>query len=138
MNPETLDQLFRSLPREKASEFFTERVMARVREKGAAAPARRPYAMAFASLFLLLGLAGAAGWRQWETREAARLAAARAEQLRLERELDQIKEMTAGLQPVVYVGSTQDYDVYIDVRALEPEPATVVPASYRTASRPGV
>ena len=46
--------------------------------------------------------------------------------------------MTAGLQPVVYVGSTQDYDVYVDLRALEPEPATVMPASYRPASRPGV
>ncbi|HEU5162973.1 MAG TPA: hypothetical protein VFV54_07505 [Thermoanaerobaculia bacterium] len=138
MKPETLDQLFRSLPREKASEFFTERVMARVREKRAAAPARRTYAVAFASLLVVIGLASAAGWRRWETQEEARLAAARAEQVRLERELDQIKEMTAGLQPVVYVGSTQDYDVYIDLRALEPEPATVVPASYRTAPRPGV
>ena len=139
MNPETLDQQFRSLPREKASELFTERVMARVRETRSAAPARGGYALAFASLLVVaLGLAGAAGWRQWEKEEAARLAAARAEQTRLEQELNQIKEMTAGLQPVVYVGSTQDYDVYVDLRALEPEPASVAPASYRPASRPGV
>lgn len=139
MHPEPLDPLFRSLPRETASDYFTQRVMARIREGRAPAPLRRIAALATAAtLMLAVGLAGVAGWQRAERVEAARLTAARAEQLGIEKELEQIKELTAGLQPVVYVGSTPEYDVYIDLRALQQAPPVATPASYRTASRPGV
>ena len=140
MNPETLDPLFRSLPREKASELFTQSVMARVRERSADVRApRRGLAFALAALFVVTtGLVGAAGWRRAEKAEQTRLAAARAEQRRLETELQQIKEMTAGLQPVFYVGSTTEYDYYIDLRTLQDGAAVAQPASYQPGSRPGI
>jgi hypothetical protein len=141
MNPEPLDQLFRSLPREKASELFTERVMARVRARTAEAAApRRRLALAFAALALVIttGLVGAAGWRRAQLAEQTDLAAARAEQQRLEIELQQLKEMTAELQPVFYVGSTPRYDYYIDLRTLQEGSAVAHPASYQPGSRPGI
>lgn len=137
MIPESLDPLFHSLPRERASELFTERVMARVRTHAAPAPRLRRSVLAIASVFLAaIALASVASFRRAERQDAVE--AARAEQMRIERELEQIKEMTAGLQPVVYVGSTGDYDYYIDLRALQEESAVVQPASYREAPRPGI
>ncbi|HEY0593181.1 MAG TPA: hypothetical protein VGF40_15525 [Thermoanaerobaculia bacterium] len=112
--------------------------MARLREERAPAPRRHLAALATATvLAVAIGAAALAGWHRAERIEAARLAAARAEQLRLERELATIKELTAGLQPVVYVGSTPEYDVYIDLDVLRKEPAGAANASYRP-SRPGV
>jgi hypothetical protein len=110
--------------------------MARIRTERPAPSARRRAAFAFASLFVVvLAVATTASWRR---SEEARLAAARAEQHRIEQELHQIKEITAGLQPAVYVGSNQEYDYYIDLRTLEEGATLAQPASYREPSRPGI
>lgn len=138
MLPESPDPLFRSLPRETASEYFTPRVMARIRARRVPRQRTRLAVATAALLMIVAGVAAVGGWRRAETTEAARVAAARAEQLRIARELAEIKDLTAGLQPVVYVGSTPEYDVYVDLETLEQAPPVARPASHRTVSRPGV
>jgi hypothetical protein len=112
--------------------------MARIGEQRGVPSRRRTAAFAMAAMLAAaVGLVTLVGWLRAERVEASRIAA-RAEQLRLERELDEIKEMSAGLQPVVYLGSTTEYDVYIDLQTLQAESAAATPASYRPASKPGV
>ncbi|HVR44720.1 MAG TPA: hypothetical protein VMS56_14900 [Thermoanaerobaculia bacterium] len=123
------------MPRETASEAFTAKVLARV--TGHDRPARIPsfrLAQAIAGAALILAVSGGiARWWLTDRAEELRLAALRTEQATIERELDEIRRLTE-LEPVVYVGSTSDYDYYIDLRDPGSESAATahaVPASFR-------
>ncbi|MGH9456493.1 MAG: hypothetical protein ACRD2J_02520 [Thermoanaerobaculia bacterium] len=69
----------------------------------------------------------------------ARLAAIRAEQQRLERELELLEDVATPANRVVYVGSTSDADYFVDLRALEERSAFAAePAVERASFQPGL
>ena len=137
MNPENVERFLRSLPKERASDFFTPRVMARVRS---ASERRRGgwrrAAVAACATFAVAGMIGLSGWRE-AAREQERLSVVRAEQERLAQELHEIKRIAASTDPVVYVGSSDHYDYFIDLHQLQESSAVAQPAAYRP-SQPGI
>lgn len=136
MDPENVERLLRSLPRERASDFFTPRTIAQVRAGGGRrTDGWRRVAAAGCAIVVVAGVIGLLGRR--EARERERLTAVRAEQQSLERELHDIKQIAAETDPVVYLGSTDHYDYFIDLRQLEETSAVAQPAAYRP-SQPGL
>ena len=136
MAQESIEQLLRSLPKNEASDFFTPRVMAHVRAKGnASALPRFRRAGALAALATVAALAGWMGVERNQRAEEVRMLA---EQQHISRELEEIKRLTAELEPVVYVGSTQNYDYFIDLHNIQDEHARVQPAAYRPELQPGL
>jgi triosephosphate isomerase len=49
-------------------------------------------------------------------RDEARLEALRAEQKKIASELEELKKITSAYEPVLYVGGTDDIDLYVDLR----------------------
>ena len=114
-----LDEVLAALPRERASDDFTEGVLARVAE--ARRPARRAPILALAaSLLLAVGLFGAHSWQERrEARAAAeRVAAMEVEALLIQAELDALREQARQAYPVVYLGGDDDVDVVLDLARL--------------------
>jgi hypothetical protein len=139
MEDQHLGRLLRELPREKARQGFTLRVLARLD----AAPSRglprgllwRPrLAAAFTALVMMS--ASTAGLVHYEQREAQRAArVARAQQLlrELRAEHGQIKrelESLPAAPPVVYLGGNEDMDLVVDMRQVR-EGDGMRPATYR-------
>jgi histidinol-phosphate/aromatic aminotransferase/cobyric acid decarboxylase-like protein len=104
--------------------------MAGVRSGGARrVRAWRRVAAVFGTAAIAIAI-GVFGWRA-ESRDEQRLATVRAEQERLQQELHEIKSIAANAEPVVYVGSTDHYDYFIDLRQLQESSAVAQPAAYR-------
>lgn len=139
MNRENDDLHLRSLPRERASEFFTARVVARVREIELT-PARRSGAIVATSLAGMILLALAVGFMidarrpsvhpPTTTLAAADNAAASAVQ--------SIETGQTQLEPVIYVGSTDHYDFYLDLTPSDTAAAGIHTASYSSEMQPGL
>jgi len=120
MNPERLNELLRSLPREEASERFTPDVMRRTRSVRASSgsPARMVLAWAAAVVILITGAAG-----HWVTRQRdqVRLESIRAEQQQLERELDELKRISEEYSPVLRVNGNDGVDYVVDLNQFNTE-----------------
>lgn len=139
MNRENDGLPLRSLPKEKASELFTVRVMARVREldRRSRPPLRAAVLMSGGGLILLALALGV----MIDARQGASISppvttvASDAEPLSAR---ESIESDATHLEPVIYVGSTDHYDFYLDLRPIEGTAAGVRPASYRGDLQPGL
>jgi hypothetical protein len=137
MKDEELRSLLRSLPRERASNGFTDEVLGRLDV------AKRPFyrqprcAMA-AGLVLILVVAGWFGTGRWQDARQAEQTRQRIQALRTE--LEQLQKgvtLLRDLAPVLYLGGDEDVDLVIDLRHLvsdeRGEPAK--PVSYDDSSK---
>jgi len=132
MEDQHLERLLRELPREKARQGFTPRVLARLDRAPAPRVGWRPRLATAAAVVLLAGSAlGLARYEQVEAQRAARQA--RAQQLlrELRAEHGQIKRELEALPdpPVVYLGGNEDMDLVVDLRRVHAADG-VQPATY--------
>lgn len=110
MNDERMDVLLRTLPKERAGEGFTSRVMGRLDD----APARKPARLVFAAavVLMLIAVAGILIYQQAEKAELLEeIAMLRAEYQALSLELQQ----ETGIRPVVYLGGDGQRDYVLDM-----------------------
>ena len=139
MNRENDELHLRSLPRERASEFFTARVMARLRETELR-PGRRPGAVAATSIAGVILLALAVGFAV-DARRPSALPETTSLAVTDDAPLSAVESIEAGetqFEPVIYVGSTDHYDFYLDLRPSETTATGVHTASYRGDLQPGL
>jgi len=108
-----LDDLLRSVPREKASEGFSEGVLARRQRRSSQ---RRAWRRQIAAVVLGIVLASGGGAMYRQHREDKRMTELRAEHARLQRDLDQLKKLTENYPSVIYLGSTDEEAVVLDAR----------------------
>lgn len=109
-------KLLRSLPRTSASPDFNIALHERLAIEEAP---RRSSGLLAACLAAML-ITALAGGQYVQTRRAeARLEALRAEQQRIAIELEQLKELTAAYEPVLFVGETEEIELYVDLRDSE-------------------
>jgi hypothetical protein len=116
MNDEELQGLLRSLPRERASEGFTGRVMSRL------GSAKRPFylqprfAVAASLGLVVTAWLGAGRWQDAHQKEQRRqrIEAIRTEVEQLERDI----RLLRNLAPVLYLGGDEEVDFVIDLRQL--------------------
>jgi hypothetical protein len=138
MNRENDELHLRSLPRERASDFFTARVMARVREIELK-PRRRSAAIVATSAAGAVLLALAVGFLvdtgPSAPPETASLAVTDDVPVSA---LESIEAGDTQFEPVIYVGSTDHYDFYLDLRPSETTAGGIHPASYSGALQPGL
>jgi len=132
MEDQHLERLLRELPREKARQGFTPRVLARLDRAPAPRVGWRPRFATAAAVVMLAGSAlGLVHYERVEAQRAARQA--RAQQLlrELRAEHGQIKRELESLPapPVVYLGGNEDMDLVVDLRRVH-EVDGVRPATY--------
>ncbi len=114
MNEEQIRRLLESLPRERASAGFTEKVMSRLDA------ARRPFYLQFrfafaATVVLVIALwVGAGRWQAVleNNRTMERIATIKAEVEKLENDIRLLRD----LAPVFYLGGDEEVDLVIDLR----------------------
>lgn len=145
---DTLNELLRATPGERARSGFTQAVLARLDAPAAPSVSRwttffnRPWMLATATATALLLSLGAA-WlyqalpsrtrHQTEARQA--LAEIRAEHARLQQEFQNLS--TASTSPdegVVYIGGNENVDFVVDLERVAPAPRGVATASYANAT----
>ena len=115
MNDEPIRKLLQSLPREKASQGFTERVMSRLDEK-------RPPLMRVPRLALAGGLVtivaawlGVSLWQaQQDAKVDARIQTLRSEIQQAHKDIMLLKEIA----PILYLGGDEEVDFVLDLRQL--------------------
>lgn len=127
---DALREALRSLPRHRAGEGFTERVLDRLGEPARARPGwSAPLRLAAAALVVAAGLLGvlAAGRMLSGTGPSpapteARRQTLEAERARLEAELAELRRLTTELRedsaPVLYLGGDEDVDLVLDLGRL--------------------
>jgi hypothetical protein len=124
MSDERLTRELEALPRERASDGFTRRVMSNLHRP----PKRRApawgYRLAAAATVIIL-LVVPMSLRRWsmsiDTGDEAVLAeieAVRSEKARIERELQALRTQRATEAPVVHLGGNEDVNLVLDVGAL--------------------
>jgi hypothetical protein len=127
MNDERISEALRSLPREEASPYFTAAVMRRLGEaekQRRFLPLERLVMVAAAiALFAAIGLGlnelRLDHERQQERQASlARLEALETERTALEAELQALHRLAHDARPTVYLSSTPDYDVVLDMTRL--------------------
>ena len=139
MNRENDELHLRSLPRERASEFFTARVMARLGETEVR-PARRSGALVATSIAGMILLAFAVGFAV-DARRPSALPETTSLAATDDAPLSAIESIEGGetqFEPVIYVGSTDHYDFYLDLRPSENTATGVHTASYSGDLQPGL
>lgn len=107
-------KLLRSLPRNSASPDFNMALLERLAAEPA--PRRRSPGLMAASVAALLITALAGGQYFQMRRDEARLESLKAEQQRIALELEELKKITSAYEPVLYVGGTEEIDLYVDLR----------------------
>lgn len=135
MNEDPISDLLRSLPRENASEGFTERLMSRLDEQ-TPGMLHQPRLVLVAGLALVLtAWVGADRWfaRQEDERRSERVQTLRAQ---IEQIHNDIK-LLRNLAPVLYVGEDKNVDFVLDVRKLVEDEGEgkVEPASFGESDR---
>lgn len=122
------------LPRERAGEAFTARVL----ERTGAAPGhpRRLRSLAAAALLCAAGALGAHEWNSAQAHQAAaeRMASLRAEYEMLQTELQSLQRTADAERPVVYLGGEGDVEYVLDLSRLAVNPSATRPAVGRLAS----
>ena len=143
---DTLREALRSLPRARAADGFTERVLAgaEAAEGTPEAPRPRPAATRWAAAAALAGfaLAGALAVPTFRAERTAgrerqaRIQAFEAERRQLAAELEEIRRLAAttqGASPVLYLGGDEDVDLVLDLGRLaesRPGGTGVTPTAY--------
>lgn len=126
MDDPQLSRLLSELPRDEASPYFTAGVLSRIRQRRPVPRAglwRLALATTFAAALLVSGL-GLREFRDqhrhWKERQEAiaRLESLEARKQRLEDEIRTLQRLARDAQPVVYLGSTSNLDVVVDLRRL--------------------
>lgn len=121
-----ISRLLGELPRHDASPYFTAGVLRRIRQRQSARSKGR-WHLAFASSFVVLLLLSGLGLlnirqhhRQREERQEAmaRLESFEARKQVLEDEIRTLQRLARDAQPVIYLGSTSNLDVVVDLRRL--------------------
>jgi anti-sigma factor RsiW len=117
---ERLDRLLRELPRERAPDAFTRRVLSEARGRPAGAGFRLPaWGVAVAAALLV---AVPAGIWIYNTSQRAALAAEigalRAQHERLTGELRALRQQMSTTQPVIYLGGDDRADYVLDLKRL--------------------
>lgn len=119
MSGDRIGETLRALPRERAREGFTRRVLDRLPEEP---HRRRPVGrlvLAAAALGVLLIGLPAAVWR-WEKAQRSaevrqELEALRAEKSDLDEEMEIIRRFPAEGRPMLYLGGDEDVDLVLDL-----------------------
>lgn len=114
MNAERLNELLRSLPREEASDSFTQNVMGRTRSVRAFADPQVRMVLVWATVVVIL-VSGAVGHLVSNHRDQARLESIRAEQRQIENELQELKRLSEGYSSVVHVDGNNGVEYVVDL-----------------------
>lgn len=116
---ERLSQILENLPRETASDEFTDGVLRRLPANDATPVTSRPWLLAVAALLLLTVSVGYREWRHQVRQQEAleRIADMRAEYEVLQQELDQLRSKAAENR-VVYLGEADGTEVVLDLARL--------------------
>ncbi len=147
MEDQHVGHLLRELPRERASDGFTARVLERLDEADGAAPARRAparfrWAVATAAAALLISIGSFLEWRQQrqtatllqDATEARQLLdELRAEHDRFSRDLRSLETPNPAEPQVIYLGGDETMDLVVDlerIRESPPRTAETVPVAY--------
>lgn len=137
--PDPLDELLQALPRVRASDGFTGRVLAGLERRPRRAT--RAGAVGWAAAATLLLVALIVGGLRVEHQQTIDERAGRAAQLRsehesLRRDLARLKSQAEQERPVVYLGGTDQIDLVLDLTSVErPVPLTpVLPIDQRSAT----
>ena len=130
MKKERIDDLLRTLPRERAGEDFTYRMMERLDgETPTKRRGRLALGIAVAAVLVAVVSTGVLLWQQAEKAELREeIAVLRAEHQALSRELQLV--MDSGVRPVVYLGGDDRTDYVLDMNKLMHEKPIVTPARY--------
>jgi hypothetical protein len=122
MKESQLDEMLKEVPKERAPQGFTKRVLARAdqpRTGGSSWPVWP--ALAFATVLLALLVPGGIWlWHQDHSRGALveEISALRREHQRLTNELRTLRQQMSQVQPVIYIGSDERADYILDLRRL--------------------
>jgi len=136
MSEENLGNLLRSLPREKASEGFTDRIMSRLEE------GRRPivfqprFALAVSIVLVVAAWVGADRWLavQQEEQTNQRIHTLKTE---IENIQDDIR-LLRDLVPVLYLGGNEDVDFVLDLgKAAREKGDAIEPISFKGSDQKG-
>jgi hypothetical protein len=130
MNEEHLRNLLSSLPREEASEGFTERVMSRLDEAKRPAYQQPRFALS-ASLALIV--AAWFGFSQWQSSIEEEQTNTRIRTIKNEvQQLQNDIRLLRNLAPVLYLGGDENVDFVLDLRQLagDSEGESSQPISY--------
>jgi len=124
----------RSLPRPVASPGFTDRVLRRLdapehptERHGGSLPWRGGWPLLVAALLLLVVGVRELWHRQQLYAATERIATLRVEQRELQREIDDLRHLTAEARPVVYLGSEDGVDFVFDLSRLRQGDRVVIP-----------
>jgi hypothetical protein len=127
-----MDDLLRTLPKERAGEGFTYRVVERLDQ--APVKSRARLAVALVLLLLLSAVAGVFFFQQAEKAQLREeIASLRAEHRALSEELHRVMEQSAGIHPVLYLGGDDRRDYVLDVKKFVRErkpPPHMLPLKY--------
>ncbi len=141
-----LDRALRDMSRQPAAAGFTGRVLGRLaaQDRTDAVPARAPgflrgggarsaLLVAATMIVVLLGLSGIrrfshSGATDDETAARADVEALRREYRRLAADLDELASLDTAPAPVIYVGSSRDVDLVLDLRTLQPASTPAPPS----------
>jgi hypothetical protein len=122
MEDHSVGPLLRELPRERAREGFTARVLARLDAPSAARPWRQ-LVFASAAVVALSGAVASVGILQVHAgrQEALRTAEARKVLRELRSEHDSLKQelQTLSQPPVVYLGGDEEVDLVVDLSRVQ-------------------
>ena len=119
MNEEHIRNLLSSLPREEASEDFTERVMSRLDE--AKRPVYQQHRLALAASLALI-VAAWFGLSRWQSSVEEQQTNARIRTIKTEvQQLQNDIRLLRDLAPVLYLGGNENVDFVLDLRQLAGE-----------------
>ena len=146
MDEERISRLLASLPRETASPQFTAGVLERLADAPRRRRQQRWIAAACAAVVLLAGTFGLRWWSEERARERqrqealVRLEALEAEKRALEDEISRLRRMARDARPVVYLGSTPNLDMVLDLgrlaRRRSQAAGGIRPANHDITTRP--
>ena len=114
MNPERLKELLHSLPREEASERFTQEIMRRTRSVRSVSGSSGRMFLVWAATVIIF-ISGVAGQQIMKHRDQARLESLRAEQRQLEQELTELKRLSEDYSSVLRVDGNDGVQYVVDL-----------------------
>jgi uncharacterized protein YaeQ len=120
MKDRRMDELLRTLPKERAREDFTSGLIQRL-DSGAPPRQRMRFALAMAAAAVLLAAAsiGVWWWQQSDKEELKeQIAQLRVEHQALTQELSQMRRQSTSIRPVLYLGGDERMDYVLDLNKL--------------------
>ncbi len=136
MSEENLGNLLRSLPREKASEGFTDSVMSRLEEGRKSLVFQPRFALAASILLIVAVWIGADRWlaMQQEEQTNDRIHTLKTEIEKIQGDIRLLRD----LAPVLYLGGNEDVDFVLDLgKAAREKGDGVTPISFEGSDQKG-